>query len=82
MPTYLYKCPTHGEFEEVHSIKIKLEFCPKCKEENKNDIKIERLINSMSIGVVELVGQELVDKCKADAKMLQKDASKSYKIYS
>lgn len=45
MPTYLYYCEKHGEFEETHSISTKLEECPKCKEEgNKNPI--ERRINS------------------------------------
>lgn len=45
MPTYLYKCEIHGEFEETHSIKEKLEECPKCKEENINPPKkLDRLI--------------------------------------
>ena len=30
MPTYLYECPVHGEFEHQHSIKEELEFCPHC----------------------------------------------------
>jgi hypothetical protein len=34
MITYLYLCPTHSEFEYAHSISTKLEFCPKCEEEN------------------------------------------------
>lgn len=33
MPTYLYECPTHGEFEYQHSITEELEFCPKCEAE-------------------------------------------------
>lgn len=82
MPEYLYKCLIHGEFEEEHSIKIKLEFCPKCKNENDIDTKIERLINCVSKGVVELTGQELINKLKQDAKNLQKDAANSEKIYS
>jgi|SRR6185436_1200616 len=82
MPTYLYKCPIHNEFEEEHSIKIKLDFCPKCKEEGKDEIKIERLINCMTIGVVELTGQDLVNKIKQDAKNLKEDASKNEKIYA
>lgn len=32
MPTYLYECPVHGEFEHQHSINDKLEDCPACKE--------------------------------------------------
>ncbi len=45
MPTYLYECPTHGEFEFQHSIAIELEFCPKCQEENRSIAqKVKRLI--------------------------------------
>ena len=35
MPTYLYECPTHGEFEYQHSIIEELEFCPTCEEESQ-----------------------------------------------
>lgn len=45
MPTYLYKCENHGEFEENHSIKELLVECPKCKEEGIDPPKkIVRLI--------------------------------------
>lgn len=45
MPTYLYECSIHGEFEHQHSIKDELEFCPKCQEENKESPeKVKRLI--------------------------------------
>ena len=45
MPTYLYECPIHGEFEEQHSINEVIEFCPKCQEENRiTPRKIKRLI--------------------------------------
>jgi putative FmdB family regulatory protein len=81
MPTYEYECPTHGEFEEIHSIKIKLEHCPQCKEEGKEQT-VKRLISLGGKGVVELSGQELINKLKGDAKQLQKDAAKSEKIYS
>ena len=82
MPTYLYKCPTHGEFEEEHSIRIKLEFCPKCEAEGNPEVKIERLINCVSRGVVELQGNELIDKLKSDAQQIKKDAAKSEKVYA
>lgn len=82
MPTYLYKCPIHNEFEEEHSIKIKLEFCPKCSDEGKFDIKIERLINCVSKGTVELYGQDLIDKCKEDAKNIKKEMYKSANVYA
>jgi putative FmdB family regulatory protein len=45
MPTYLYECPIHGEFEHQHSIKEELEFCPKCEEEgHPAPEKVKRLI--------------------------------------
>lgn len=44
MPTYLYKCEEHGEFEEMHSISDKLEECPKCKAEGKKSETPTRLI--------------------------------------
>ena len=44
MPTYLYKCEDHGEFETEHSINEKLEECPKCKDEKKEPQKLIRLI--------------------------------------
>lgn len=34
MPTYLYECPVHGEFEHQHSINDTLEICPLCQAEN------------------------------------------------
>lgn len=81
MPTYEYFCETHGEFEETHSITIKLTHCPKCKEEGIEQ-EIKRLISLGGKGVVELAGQDLVDQVKRDAKQLQKDAAKSERIYS
>lgn len=82
MPTYLYECPTHGEFEEYHSMSNMLEFCPKCQEENKEPQKLKQLINCISKGVVELQGQELVDKLKSDAKKIQQDASQKESVYA
>jgi hypothetical protein len=82
MPTYLYTCPIHGKFEEEHSIKIKLDFCSKCTEEGKLDVPVERLINCVTKGVVELSGQELIARAKQEGKQLAKDAAKSEKIYS
>jgi hypothetical protein len=55
MPTYLYECPIHGEFEHVHSITETLEYCPICEAENESDEptgmprepqKVKRLIAS------------------------------------
>jgi putative FmdB family regulatory protein len=47
MPTYLYECPVHGEFEHQHSIKEELEVCPICeKEASLTPQKVKRLICS------------------------------------
>ena len=48
MPTYIYKCETHGEFEVEHSINDKLEECPHCKAEGKEGVTVERLISGGS----------------------------------
>ena len=45
MPTYLYECPDHGEFEQQHSINEELEFCPICQAANRPEPhKVKRLI--------------------------------------
>ena len=44
MPTYVYSCPVHKEFEEFHSINDLVEYCPKCKEEGLEPQKVTRLI--------------------------------------
>jgi putative FmdB family regulatory protein len=47
MPTYVYRCEVHGEFEEFHSINELIIECPKCKEEGKEPpCKVVRLIAS------------------------------------
>jgi putative FmdB family regulatory protein len=46
MPTYTYLCKeVHGEFEENHSIKVVLEECPKCKQQDLPPQKVTRLIS-------------------------------------
>jgi putative FmdB family regulatory protein len=45
MPTYTYRCEVHGEFDFEHSIKEKLEECPKCKNEGLQPQKVVRLIS-------------------------------------
>lgn len=81
MPTYEHKCldeKCNFEWEDMYSIKKDPPTtCPKCKQETA-----KRVISLGGKGIVELVGQELVDKCKSDAKQLQKDASKDDKIYA
>lgn len=81
MPTYLYECPVHGEFEEFHSMSIKLEHCPTCEKENVTS-EVKRLICGTSKGVVELYGNDLVAKTKEDIKKMKSDMHKSEKIYS
>jgi putative FmdB family regulatory protein len=81
MPTYEYLCPVHGEFEETHSIMIKLTHCNKCKEDGKEQ-EIKRLISLGGKGVVELSGDELVSKLKGDAKNIQRKAAKDEKVYA
>lgn len=81
MPTYLYECPTHGEFEEYHSMSKMLELCPHCQTAGV-DQKLKQLINCMSKGTVELYGQELMDKCKVEAQKIKQDAAKSEKVYA
>lgn len=46
MPTYLYSCDIHGEFEVEHSISEQLNECPHCKEEGKTSECPKRLISS------------------------------------
>ena len=46
MPTYVYKCPVHGEIEVEHSMSDLLEICPRCIDENKAEPeKVVRLIS-------------------------------------
>lgn len=46
MPTYIYECEEHGEFEESHSITTQLEDCPFCKKDGKDSKRIKRLISN------------------------------------
>lgn len=46
MPTYLYSCEEHAEFEAEHSITEQLDECPKCKEEGKKSVRPKRLISN------------------------------------
>lgn len=81
MPIYEHQCQNPDckyEWEEEYSIKEEPpKICPNCKE-----CTVKRLISLGGKGVVELTGQDLIDKCKADARQLKKDAAKSEKIYS
>lgn len=82
MPTYTYLCPIHNEFDEYHSITIKLTHCPQCKEDGKEQ-EVKRLISSGgSKGIVELTGNELVAKTKEDAQKFKREVYASEKKYA
>lgn len=81
MPTYEFQCQEcKHEWEDFLSIKAPdPEECPSCKAKDKT----LRLISGGSgKGVVELTGQDLIDKVKADVRDLKKDAAKSDKVYA
>lgn len=84
MPTYLYICEKNNqEFEEFHSIKTELEECPICKEKGFEQHKPKRLIAGGSgKGIVELSGQDLIDKSKSDAQKFKKEVYSSEALYS
>jgi putative FmdB family regulatory protein len=79
MPTYEHKCNTcQHEWEDSYSIKAEPpKECPSCKAET-----VVRLISLGGKGVVELTGQDLIDKVKADAEVLKKDAHAKEKVYA
>lgn len=81
MPTYLHQCSDdtcNHEFEEFYSItKIPPTHCDKCGQET-----IKRVINSKTIGVVELTNKDLLNKLKQDGKNLQREASRNENTYA
>lgn len=77
MAIYDYQCDKHGVFEVTHSIKIKLEHCPKCEEEGDATHPVERLISLNGKGVVELTGNELKEKVLSDAKAYKAELSRN-----
>ena len=81
MPTYEHRCDNQEckhEWEADYSIKQDPpKECPKCKGN-----QVTRLISLGGKGVVELTGQELVDKVKSDAQQLKKDAAAKEKVYA
>jgi putative FmdB family regulatory protein len=83
MPTYefIHRIETcNHEWEEIRSITADdPTHCPKCHAEGN----IIHLVSGGSgRGVVELTGQELVDKCRADAQKLKKEAARNEKVYA
>ena len=85
MPTYEYFCGNSeciGEFEQYHSITIKLETCPHCQEAGRGEQPIKRLVSGgMGRGIVQLTGKEYTDKIAADGiKMRNEIYSDSNKL--
>ena len=79
MAFYEHRCDTcNYEWESEYSIKDNPpEICPKCQAKT-----VKRLISLGGKGVVELTGQDLVDKCKIDARQMKKDIAKDEKKYA
>lgn len=79
MPTYEHICETcKYEWEDNYSIKTDPpKICPECGAETA-----KRLISLGGKGVVELTGQELVNKLKSDAKKLKGEAASNEKVYA
>lgn len=82
MPTYDHICLNENckfEWDDFYSITAEPpKVCPKCNQETA-----QRVISGGSgKGIVELTGNELKEKVKADAQQLKKDMHKSEKTYS
>jgi putative FmdB family regulatory protein len=81
MPTYLHVCQNtecNNEWEDFYSIvKSPPTVCPVCRQDTA-----KRVICGTTKGVVELYGNELVEKCKDDAQKLKKEAAKDEKVYA
>jgi putative FmdB family regulatory protein len=81
MPTYEF---LHRDCQNEWELELSIKapdptHCPKCNGEEN----IVRLISGGSgKGIVELVGQDLVDKVKADTQQLKRDMYSSEKVYS
>lgn len=81
MPTYPHICENQEcnfEWTDFYSIKQDPpKICPKCNQETA-----KRVIALSGKGIVELYGQDLVDKCREDAQRIKKEASKDANKYA
>lgn len=75
MPSYEYYCEIFDkEFEEFHSITIKLEDCPLCREAGIEPHAPKRLISGGSgRGIVELTGHELKAHITAEGEKIKRE---------
>ena len=80
MPTYEYQCEDcKHEWEDFVSMSAPLpEVCPSCHAKGKT----QKLISLGSKGIVELYGQDLVDKIKGDAQKMKQEAAKNENVYA
>lgn len=80
MPTYEFQCEECKHESEVYQSMSapNPDECPSCKAKDKT----KKLISLGSKGVVELYGQELVDKIKGDAQKMKQEAAKNENIYA
>jgi len=80
MPTYEHLCQTcNHEWEDEYSIKAAPPAnCPSCQANT-----VQRLISGGNgRGMVELTGNDLVEKLKSDGQKLKRDMHSSEKVYS
>lgn len=79
MPTYEHQCETcTHEWEDMYSVTAPIpDTCPQC---GANTVK--RLISLGGKGIVELTGNDLVEKIKQDANQMKRDARNSEKLYA
>ena len=81
MPNYDHVCVNSScnfEWEDSYSIKADPpKLCPKCNQETA-----KRQISSTGKGIVELYGQDLVDKVKEDTVKMKKDIYSNEKAYA
>lgn len=85
MPTYIYHCPTHNEFESYHSIRddAKLTECPTCRSELGISVPVDRLISGGSgRGIVELTGNDYKESVLKDAQRIKKEVYSNENAYA
>jgi putative FmdB family regulatory protein len=80
MPTYEFICEEcKHEWEIYQSMSApNPDDCPSCKATGN----IKKLISLGSKGIVELYGNDLVDKIKGDAQKLKQEAAKNESVYA